>query len=267
VKPGPDPDTSRAPETQPFLSVVVPVYNEARRVAQTLEQITAYLARQSYASEVLVVDDGSTDRSAEIVESFRATHAGVTLIRNDHRGKGFTVRTGMMAGRGRVILFSDADLSTPIEETERLLPWFEQGYDVVIGSRAIAGGRDVTRRLHRRVMGVVYNWLVRLLTVHGIRDTQCGFKAFRREVARELFTRVRLYGADAPSIKGAMVTGFDVEVLLLAQKAGYKIKEMPVDWHHRGETSVHPLKDPWRCFCDMLRVWWNNLRRLYDSRP
>jgi glycosyltransferase involved in cell wall biosynthesis len=244
----------------------VPVYNEARRAAQTLEQITAYLARQSYTSEVIVVDDGSTDRSAEIIESFRATHPNVTLIRNDHRGKGFAVRTGMLAGRGRIVLFMDADLATPVEETGRLLPWFEQGYDVVIGSRAIAGGRDVTRRFHRRVMGVVYNWLVRLLTVHGIRDTQCGFKAFRREIIHELFARSRLYGPDSPTIQGAMVTGFDVELLFLAQKAGYKIKEVPVDWHHRGETSVHPLKDPWRCFCDMLRVWWNNLRGLYDPR-
>jgi glycosyltransferase involved in cell wall biosynthesis len=252
------------PSSRPFLSVVVPAYNEERRLPQTLQTIADYLARQSYASELIVVDDGSVDRTAQIVAAFCATHPNVKLIRNDHRGKGYAVRTGMLAARGHIVLFSDADLSTPIEEIAEMLPWFERGYGVVIGSREGKGARRIQEPLYRHIMGRAFNLIVRLLTVRGIDDTQCGFKAFRDDVARDVFSRMKLYGENAKRITDAMVTGFDVEVLYLAQKAGIKIKEVPVEWRYGNETKVNPLKDSWRNFRDVVMVRWNDLRGKYN---
>lgn len=249
---------------RPFLSVIVPAYNEERRLPQTLQTISDYLARQSYASELIVVDDGSKDRTAQIVETFCATHPNVKLIRNDHRGKGYAVRTGILAARGHIILFSDADLSTPIEEIAEMLPWFERGYGVVIGSREGKGARRIKEPFYRHIMGRVFNLIVRLLTVRGIDDTQCGFKAFRDDVARDVFSRMKLYGENAKRVTDAMVTGFDVEVLYLAQKAGVKIKEVPVEWRYGNETKVNPLKDSWRNFRDVVMVRWNDLCGKYN---
>lgn len=253
------------PTARPFLSVVVPAYNEERRLPQTLQQITDYLTRQAYTSELIVVDDGSSDRTAEVAESFRVAHPDVVVIRNDHRGKGYTVRTGMLRAHGRIVLFSDADLSTPIEEVEHILPWFERGYGIVIGSREGAGAKRIQEPFYRHLMGRVFNGVVRLLTVRGINDTQCGFKAFRDDVARDVFSRMKLYGADARRITDAMVTGFDVEVLFIGQKSGVKIKEVPVEWRYGSETKVNPLKDSWRNFRDVWRVRWNDWRGKYDK--
>lgn len=247
----------------PFLSVVVPAYNEERRLPQTLETIVAYLNRQSYTSELIVVDDGSSDHTAQVVESFVASHPRVKLIRNDHRGKGFAVRSGMLAAHGHIVLFSDADLSTPIEEIGEMLPWFDHGYGVVIGSREGKGARRIQEPFYRHIMGRVFNLIVRLLTVRGIDDTQCGFKAFRDDVARDVFARMRLYGENAKPITDAMVTGFDVEVLFLAQKAGIQIKELPVEWQYGNETKVNPLKDSYRNLRDVVLVRWNDWRGAY----
>ncbi len=255
---------NRTISDRPFLSVVIPAYNEERRLPQTLQSVVDYLARQSYASEVIVVDDGSRDQTAQVVESFRALHPSVVLIRNDHRGKGYAVRTGMLAAQGHIVLFSDADLSTPIEEIAQLLLWFEHGYGLVIGSREGSGAKRIHEPFYRHMMGRVFNFIVRLLTVRGIDDTQCGFKAFRDDVARDLFTRMKLYGENAQAVTGSMVTGFDVEVLFLGYKSGYKIKEVPVEWRYGNESKVNPLKDSFELFRDVLRVRWNDLRGMYD---
>lgn len=249
---------------KPFLSVVVPAYNEERRLPQTLETIIAYLNRQAYDSELIVVDDGSADQTARVVESFVASHPRVKLIRNDHRGKGYAVRTGVLAARGHIVLFSDADLSTPIEEIAQVLPWFDRGYGVVIGSREGKGARRIKEPIYRHIMGRIFNMIVRVLTVRGIDDTQCGFKAFRDDVAKDVFARMKLYGENAKKITDAMVTGFDVEVLFIAQKAGVKIKEIPVEWRYGTETKVNPLKDSWRNFRDVAMVRWNDLRGRYN---
>lgn len=230
---------------------------------QTLDRILEYLVQQAYTSEVIVVDDGSCDRTAFVVDALRRAHPGVELIRNDHRGKGYAVRTGMLAARGHIVLFSDADLSTPIEETAELLPWFERGYSIVIGSREGKGARRIQEPFYRHIMGRVFNFIVRLLTVRGIQDTQCGFKAFRDDVARDVFTRMKLYGENAKRITDSMVTGFDVEVLFIGQKSGYKIKEVPVEWQYGNETKVSPLKDSYRNFRDVVMVRWNDLRGRY----
>jgi dolichyl-phosphate beta-glucosyltransferase len=251
---------------RPFLSVIIPAYNEERRLPQTLQSVVDYLARQSYASEIVVVDDGSRDKTAEVVDSFRTTHPNVLLIRNDHRGKGFAVRAGVLAAQGHIVLFSDADLSTPIEEIAELLPWFEHGYGIVIGSREGSGAKRIEEPFYRHIMGRVFNFVVRLLTVHGIDDTQCGFKAFRDDVARDVFTRMKLYGENAQAVADSMVTGFDVEVLFIGQKSGYKIKEVPVEWRYGNETKVNPLRDSWRNFRDVAMVRWNDVRGKYDAK-
>jgi glycosyltransferase involved in cell wall biosynthesis len=250
---------------RPFLSVVIPAYNEERRLPQTLRTILDYLARQSYESQVVVVDDGSVDHTAEIVKSIRADRPNVELICNDHRGKGYAVRTGMLTAAGHIILFSDADLSTPIEEIVQLLPWFEHGYGIVIGSREGSGARRIHEPFYRHFMGRVFNLVVRVLTVRGIDDTQCGFKAFRQDVARDVFGRMRLYGENARRVTDSMVTGFDVEALFIGQKRGYKIKEVPVEWRYGNETKVNPLKDSWRNFRDVVLVRLNDLQRKYDA--
>ena len=251
---------------RPFLSVVIPAYNEERRLPQTLQSVINYLAQQTYASEVIVVDDGSSDRTVQVVESFQAAHPVVTLIRNDHRGKGYAVRTGMLAAQGHIVLFSDADLSTPIQEISQLLPWFEHGFGLVIGSREGSGAKRIHEPFYRHMMGRVFNFVVRMLTIRGINDTQCGFKAFRDDVAHDLFTRMKLYGENAQTVTGSMVTGFDVEVLFLGYKSGYKIKEVPVEWRYGNESKVNPLKDSFELFRDVLRVRWNDLRGMYKVK-
>lgn len=202
-----------------------------------------------------------------MVGTFAQEHPSVRLVKNDHRGKGYTVRTGMLTARGHILLFSDADLSTPIEDLEKLMPWFERGYDVVIGSREGAGAQRIKEPFYRHIMGRVFNFVVRMLTVKGIQDTQCGFKAFRDEVARDVFSRVQLYGENARPVQNGMVTAFDVEVLFIAFKSGYRIKEVPVEWRYGTETKVNPLKDSWRNLKDVLAVRWNDLRGKYDERP
>lgn len=260
--------TPIAPEINiPLVSVVIPAYNEERRLPGTLQRVSEYLDTQNYPSEILVVDDGSSDNTTGIVETFAAQHATVKLIKNDHRGKGYTVRTGMLAAQGHIVLFSDADLSTPIEDLEKLLPWFERGYDIVIGSREGVGANRIKEPFYRHLMGRVFNFIVQLLTVRGIQDTQCGFKAFRDEVAQDVFSRMLLYGDNAQKVSGGMVTAFDVEALFIGHKSGYRIKEVPVNWRYGTETKVNPLRDSYRNFRDVLLVRWNDMRGLYNHAP
>jgi glycosyltransferase involved in cell wall biosynthesis len=249
----------------PFLSIVIPAYNEERRLPQTLQSVSDYLARQPYTSEVIVVDDGSRDRTAEVVEIFRATHSSVSLIRNEHRGKGFAIRSGVAAAYGHIILFFDADASTPIEDIEKLLPWFERGYAIVIGSREGVGAMRISEPFYRHLMGRVFNFIVRALTVRDIQDTQCGFKALRGDVAHAIFARTYLYRDNSKPITDAMVTAYDVEVLFVGQKLGYRIKEVPVEWRYGTESKVNPLKDSWRNLRDVIKVRWNDLRGRYDT--
>lgn len=245
---------------EPFLSIVIPAYNEERRLPATLAAIMTFLAAEPYASEVIVVDDGSEDRTAEIAAAF----PGVTVLHCDHRGKGFAVRAGALAARGSIILLCDADLAVPIEEWPRLRAAIEAGYPIAIGSREGVGATREGEPWYRHVMGRVFNWIIRLVALRGINDTQCGFKALRREVARDLFRRVRIYGDDAPVVRGAAVTAYDVELLFLAQRRGYPIAEIPVMWRYGAETKVNPLRDSWRNLRDVLRVRWNDLRGRYD---
>ncbi len=260
----------------PYLTVVIPAYNEAQRLPKTLGQVTDYLRSRDYDSELLVIDDGSADDTATIAEGFCTVHhleqgkVRMRVIRNEHRGKGYTVRSGMLAARGKYVLFTDADLSTPIDAVEQLLPWAERGgvkhgpYPVVIGSREGVGAKRYDEPAYRHLMGRAFNLLVRAMAVHKLQDTQCGFKLFTHEAAQDLFQRLELYGHQAGLVKGAMVTGFDVEVLYIAQKRGYRIREVPVEWRHYEGSKVNPLKDSLRMFRDILKVRLNDLRGKYD---
>jgi dolichyl-phosphate beta-glucosyltransferase len=238
----------------PFLSIVVPAYNEEGRLPQTLPLIVDFLRSQTYPSEVIVVDDGSVDSTASVAEGIAADAPLVRLIRNEHRGKGYAVKTGVMAAGGDYIFLCDADLSMPIEEVANFLPPSLGDYDVAIGSREVEGARRYDEPGLRHLMGRVFNTLVRLLAVRGFQDTQAGFKCFAREAAHEMFPYQTMDGF-----------GFDVEILFIAQKRGYRIVEVPINWYYMSNSRVSPVSDSVRMFREILEVRLNNLRGLYDK--
>lgn len=250
---------------QVFLSVIVPAYNEERRLPDTLRQILAYLDQQPFRSELIVVDDGSSDGTAALVETWAEQHSNLYLLRLDHRGKGFAVRAGALAAKGEYVLLCDADLATPIEEWEKLYQRFQNGYAVVIGSREGMGARRLGEPWYRHIMGRVFNAIIRVIALKGIQDTQCGFKALRQPVAADLFQRVQIYGDNAPTVNGPAVTAYDVEILFLAVKRGYRIAEVPVLWRYGTETKVNPLRDSLRCLRDVLKVRWYAIRGRYQD--
>lgn len=247
-----------------FLSVVIPAYNEATNIRLgALDKVARYLERQSYAWEVLVVNDGSTDETRELLDEYARTNPGFSIIHYPHKGKAGSVIAGMLAARGEIILFSDLDQATPIREVEKLLPWFEKGpgFDVVIGSRSSnRAGAPFTRLIMARGFMLLRSLL---LGLHGIIDTQCGFKAFRKDVAHDIFHRLRLY-SDIQAASGATVSaGFDVEVLFLAKKLGFSIKEVPVDWHYVETRRVNPIRDSWQGLIDIIKIRLASMRGLY----
>jgi len=240
----------------PFLTIIIPAYNEENRLAHTLPKIAEFVERQAYEAEVLVVDDGSLDRTAEVVTTFSAQHPKFRLISAKHGGKGHAVRAGMLQARGEYAFLCDADLAMPITELPKFLPPQHNSYEVAIGSREIEGAVRYNEPFYRHLMGRVYNWLVKVMAVPGFEDTQCGFKCFHRSVIDDLFGHQTIDGF-----------GFDVEVLYLAQKRGYTIIEVPIDWYYQSESKVHPVRDTIRMFQDMIMVRQNDWRGLYDQQP
>ncbi|NJN68617.1 MAG: glycosyltransferase family 2 protein [Chloroflexaceae bacterium] len=246
---------------RPYLSIVIPAYNEERRLPQTLASIKGYLDQQPYEAEVLVVDDGSSDATASLAEQC----PGVQVLRRDHRGKGFAVRAGALAARGEYVLITDADLAVPIEEWEKLQERLHNGYDVAIGSREGVGARRVGEPWHRHMMGRVFNLIVQGVAVGGIQDTQCGFKALHHAVSREVFQRMQIYGEHMRPVRGAAVTAYDVELLFVARRCHYRIAEVPVYWRYGTETKVDPLRDSFRNLRDVFLVRLNDWRGLYRA--
>ncbi len=250
---------------KPYLSVVIPAYNEETNIRLgALDKVARYMESRSYGWEVLLTDDGSTDGTKELLDEFALANHGFRVIRNAHQGKALTVITGVLAAKGEIVLFTDLDQATPIGEVEKLLPWFKkspQGFDVVIGSRSNRrDGAPLTRRVMARGFIILRSIL---LGLNGITDTQCGFKAFRQSVARDMFGRLKLY-SEHHEVEGSMVTaGFDVEVLFLARKSGYAIKEVPVEWHYVETRRVNPIKDSWQGLVDILRIRINAWRGMY----
>lgn len=248
----------------PFLSIVIPAYNEEDRLPSTLQIIDTFLAAKTYSSEVIVADDGSTDRTAAVANKHDVSSATYRVLALPHRGKAGAVRDGMLAARGEIVMFTDADLSTPMSYLDKLLDALAAGADIAIGSREGEGSQRVGEPFYRHAMGRVFNTLVRLIAVPGINDTQCGFKAFNAVVARDLFSSARLHAGER-HVTGPRVTGFDVEILFLARKRGYDIVEIPVEWTHVAGSKVAPLGDSVRMFTDVLRVRYNALRGRYDG--
>jgi dolichyl-phosphate beta-glucosyltransferase len=254
-------EQARDAGSTPYLSIVVPAYNEAARLPVTLRAIIAYLAEKPFSSEIIVVDDGSADETAAIAAALESSC--VRVLREPHRGKGASVRAGMLAASGARVLFTDADLAVPLDEADRLLAALDAGFGVVIGSREGAGASREGEPAFRHIMGRVFNRLVRLIAVPGIDDTQCGFKLFRADAVAAILPRLRLYGADAPVVRGARVTGFDVEVLVIARRQGFRIREEPVRWRYGVQSKVRPIADTFWNLRDVLRVRLNDLRGYY----
>lgn len=247
----------------PYLSVIIPAYNEEPNFKKaTIDQVPKYLAKQNYSWEILIVDDGSEDETAKLAEEFAKNHKNIRVIKNPHEGKAETVKTGVREAKGKLILFTDFDQATPISEIEKLLPYFPK-YDIVIGSRQLPGARREKEPIYRHLMGLGFNLVVQAIAVRGIWDTQAGFKCFKSEVAKELFEKLKVYGV-GKKVKGALVTAFDVELLFLAKKRGYKIKEVPIVWHHVATSRVSPIKDSLRMFRDVVRVRFNDLQGIYN---
>ena len=238
---------------RPDLSVVVPAFNEAARLPRTVARLEHHLAARSY--EIVIVDDGSTDGTVEAARA--AARRELTVLRNEgNRGKGYSVRRGMLAARGARRLMSDADLSTPIEELGRLEACLDAGHDVAIGSRALEGSRiEVRQPWYREGMGRLFNVFVRTLALPGLHDTQCGFKLFSGSAAEAVFSAARLDGFS-----------FDVEALFIARHLGYRIVELPVVWRNDAATRVG-LLGGFRAFPDLLRIRMNDWRGYYDPSP
>ncbi len=232
-------------ENSVFLSIIIPAYNEQDRIALTLERVECYLSTLGKPFEIIVVDDGSSDDTLSIVNDIAAASSVIRIVSyKPNHGKGYAVRQGVSTARGEYIAFSDADLSAPIEEIEKLFSAMNTGSDVAIGSRAIQGAViAVHQPLYRELGGKALNFIIRAVAVPGIWDTQCGFKLFRGDVARELFAKSFLEG-----------WGFDVEVLFLARKAGFSIVETPVKWSHSEGSKIHPFSAAIKIIGDLIRV-------------
>lgn len=250
-------------QSQPkSLSVVIPAYNEETNIRLgAVDKVVAYLERRSYPWELLIVDDGSTDGTGKLLDNIVKSDKRIKVIHNPHQGKAPTVVSGIMSAKNSLILFSDLDQATPIDQSELILPWFDQGFDIVIGSRK--SNREGAP-LFRQIMAKGFIFLRSLiLGLHGISDTQCGFKAFRRDITKPLFSKLLLYRT-GKKVSGAMVTaGFDIELLFLATKMDLKIKEVPVEWHYVETRRVNPLKDSFQGLYDIIRIRLNSFSGKY----
>ncbi len=251
---------------KPYLSVVIPAYNEVPNLKRgVLDSVVSYLKQQSYTWEVLVVDDGSTDDTSGFVKKFIKQNKGFSLHQEPHRGKAGTVIAGMLKAQGEIILFTDMDQATPIDQLEKLLPKFNTGYDIAIGSRKGRKGAGVLRLIMAYGFSVLRLVILRL----PYKDTQCGFKAFTSKATQEIFKSLRVFQENQSAVGSAVTAGFDLEVLYIARKRGYKVAEVPVEWSDvgdRGKHGVNPLKDSWQGFRDLMRVRVNALMGKYASK-
>jgi dolichyl-phosphate beta-glucosyltransferase len=235
-------------------SFIIPAYNESERLAVSLPKILDYVRQRELRSEIIVVNDGSSDDTAEVVRSFMAHNADIRLVENPgNRGKGFSVRNGMLNAQSDVMLFTDADLSSPIYEADKLFAAIEKGADVAIGSRWLQADLQTERQpWHRQLYGRLFNLALRITLGLNYRDTQCGFKAFTRSAAHTIFTRQRVER-----------WGFDPELLFLADKFELRTTEVPVEWAHDHRSKISPLRDGLKMGVEMLSVRWNDMKGLY----
>jgi dolichyl-phosphate beta-glucosyltransferase len=244
-------------ETQyPNYSIVIPAYNESARIPATLEHVVACIRERGWRAEVIVVNDGSTDRTAEVVRDFIRTAPEVRLVENPgNRGKGYSVRAGMLQALAEVVMFTDADLSSPIEEAERLFAAIAAGADIAIGSRWLERDRQTQRQpLYRQIFGRCFNAVTRLIMGLPYADTQCGFKAFTRNAAQTVF-----------QLQTIERWGFDPEILFIARKRGFRIVEVPVSWGHDERTRMSYIRDGAQMLQELVSVRWNAVRGRYGK--
>lgn len=243
-----------------YLSVIIPAYNEEKNLRSgVLDSFFKYMEKQKYGWEVLIVDDGSKDNTVKLAKAYAKDNKNVVVHEEPHRGKAGTVIAGVMHSKGEVVLFTDMDQATPINEVEKMLPKFQKGYDIVIGSRAGRQGAPLIRKMMATGFAVLRTVILRL----PYKDTQCGFKAFTKDAGKEIFKRMKIF-SDKQRVEGAAVNaGFDLEVLYIARKLGLKVAEVPVEWHHQGTVRVNPIKDSLAGLRDMLRVRLNAIQGKY----
>jgi dolichyl-phosphate beta-glucosyltransferase len=240
----------------PKYSIILPAYNESARIADALDKILAHDNKRGWNAEIIVVNDGSSDGTGEMVREYARSHPTLRLLENPgNRGKGYSVRNGMLHAHGDILLFSDADLSSPIEEADNLFTALARGADVAIGSRWLNPQLQIQRQpLHRQLFGRIFNLALRIILGLTYKDTQCGFKAFTRRSAHALFPLQKIER-----------WGFDPELLYLSAKLGFVVSEVPVAWAHREGTRISPLRDGIRMFGEMLKVRWHALMGNYSA--
>lgn len=246
--------------TPPAISIVIPVFNEANRIPRTLEEVWRYFRDRD--PEILIVDDGSTDSTVDLVREFAQEHAGVRVLAERHRGKAATVLAGLNEAQGVLVGFMDADLATPLDTWAKCEQAISNGAGVAIASREGIGSIRVDEPWYRHVMGRVFNGLVRILLLPGIHDTQCGFKVFSREALDDILPRQHLY-QNAREVRSARVTAFDVELLYIARKHNHDIAVIPITWQYGDHSKVNPLTDTVQNVIDVLKVKWNDIRGRY----
>ena len=237
----------------PFFSIVIPAYNEQNRLPGTLEQIFHFLKQQSFPSEVIVVENGSTDNTYQIARQFAEQHENLSVLQSE-KGKGAAVQRGMLAARGKYRFMCDADLSMPVEEILKFLPPKLENFDIAIASREATEAVRYNEPSYRHLGGRGINLTVQTLILPGLNDTQCGFKCFRGEVAEELFSRQTMLG-----------WSFDIELLYIARRHGYRIVEIPIHWYHFSDSKVNALRDAVHMISDIFRIHANARRGVYDA--
>lgn len=238
----------------PFLSIIIPAHNEEKRLPPSLAKIDAYLKTQDYTYEVIVVENGSKDRTSEVVREFAQDHPYVRLIEVETRGKGLAVKAGMLAASGEYRFICDTDLSMPIEEIAKFLPPMREGYDVLIGSREGEGARRIGEPEYRHIMGRVLNFIVKVAAVPDFEDTQCGFKMFKREAAEDLFSVQQMSGI-----------GFDVELIYVALRRGYRIVDVPITWYFDPDSRMRLFQDSLKILLEIWEIRQNWRKGLYDK--
>ena len=244
------------PLDSPLLSIIIPAYNEENRLPNTLAQVLEFIHDQPFESEVLIVENGSHDRTLQIAQEFAATHPNFVAIHETERGKGRAVKRGMQKASGQFRFMCDADLSMPVAEIPRFLPPQLADYDIAIASREAPGAVRYNETAYRHLGGRLINLMIRLLALPNLQDTQCGFKCLRDVIAEDLFGSLSLTG-----------WSFDIEMLYLARMRGYRIVEVPIPWYFNAESKVSPLKDALKMGFDILRIRWRTLRGLYRREP
>ena len=234
-----------------YLSIVIPAYNEEGRIGTSLTEIYSFLKKRNYDFEIIVVDDGSKDKTLNLLSEYSQNIPNLIVLKNEsNQGKGFSVKKGVLNSKGDIILYTDADLSTPIEELDKLIYWLDEGYLISIGSRDLPESQvNRHQAWYRELMGKIFNRIIRLILNLDYHDTQCGFKCFRNDAALEIFKGLRLCGFS-----------FDVEMLFVAKHRGIKVKEVPVRWYNSPESKVEIIRDSSKMLWDILKLRFNNFK-------